>query len=274
MKEDQTTDTDDSTISLLTLGMAAVALELFTGFMAGLSISSQALHLMGAGLGFGVGVVMLKKGWVDCEGWDLFNVWSGTQNKAREEETEAAKRIVSAAQQKAFDELLGIRDGTRSEARPSLQAEDLFPTAEPLGSTIDREQATAKMRAAITAQDPQTAWALFEPLADDPFASDLPEAGLLRIISLFQRQKRWSASVPAMVCYLQHFRIKEADIRLLLAKVLLQVEKRPGQALAVLDKLNEAPLGDEQRQAVASLRSRAAQLQAADPLRMEMIEDW
>ena len=261
-------------ISLLTLGTGAVALELFTGFMAGLSIGSQVLHLMGAGLGFGVGVVMLKKGWVDCEGWDLFNVWAGTQNKAREEETEAAKKIVSAAQQKAFDELLGLRDGSRAEAGPSLQAEDLFPTAEPLGSTIDREQTMARMRAAIQAQDPQAAWTLFDQLADDPFASDLPEADLVRIISLFQKQKRWSASVPAMAHYLQHFRGKQADIRMLLAKVLLQVEKRPGQALAVLDKLDEAPLRDEQRQAVASLRSRAAQLQAADPLRMEMIEDW
>lgn len=261
-------------ISLLTLGTGAVALELFTGFMAGLSIGSQVLHLMGAGLGFGVGVVMLKKGWVDCEGWDLFNVWAGTQNKAREEETEAAKKIVSAAQQKAFDELLGVRDGSRAEAGPSLQAEDLFPTAEPLGSTLDREQTIARMRAAIQAQDPQAAWTLFDQLADDPFASDLPEADLVRIISLFQKQKRWSASVPAMARYLQHFRGKQADIRVLLAKVLLQVEKRPGQALAVLDKLDEAPLRDEQRQAVASLRSRAAQLQAADPLRMEMIEDW
>lgn len=130
------------------------------------------------------------------------------------------------------------------------------------------------MREAIGAGDPQTAYGLFEQLADDPFATALPEPDLLKIISLFQKQKLWSASMPAMVRHLQSFRTKEPQIRLLLAKILVQVEKRPGQALAVLERLNEAQFKAEDRQAVAQLRARAEHMQAAQPDAMEMVEDW
>ena len=43
----------------------------------GFGIGSAALHLMGAAVGFGVGVLYVKKDWVDCENWDLFRVLSG-----------------------------------------------------------------------------------------------------------------------------------------------------------------------------------------------------
>ncbi len=261
-------------ISLYMLGVGSVIIELFTSFLAGMTFGSQILHLMGAGLGFGVGVVMLKKGWVDCEGWDLFSVWTGTQNKAREEENERAKQIVSAAQQKILDQLVGAEGKKTAAQEPALTADDLFQAPKSLGEVVDRDQATAKMRAAIAAGDPQAAFACFEQMADDPFATDLPEADLLKIISLFQKQKLWSASVPAMVRYLQYFQAKETQVRVLLAKVLVQVEKRPGQALAVLEKLNLAQLKAEDQQAVAQLRVRAEQMQAAQPLAMEMVEDW
>jgi len=261
-------------IKLYTLGIGAVLLELFTGFLVGMTMGSQVLHLMGGGLGFGVGVLMLKRGWVDCEGWDLFSVWTGTQNKAREQETEAAKKIVSAAQQKVLDQLVGAEDKKAAAHENPLSADDLFQTTASLTEPVDRGQTLAKMREAIAASDPQTAFGLFEQWADDPFATDLPEADLLKIISLFQKQKLWSASMPAMVKYLQNFQAKESQIRVLLAKILVQVEKRPGQALAVLEKLNETQLKAEDRQTVAQLRSRAEHLQAEQPDAMETVEDW
>lgn len=41
------------------------------------TIGTSALHLMGALVGFGLGTLYLKKGWVDCENWDLFRVIAG-----------------------------------------------------------------------------------------------------------------------------------------------------------------------------------------------------
>ena len=100
-------------IPLYSLGVFFVFIELLTGLFAGLTFGSQVLHLMGAGIGFGVAVVMLKKDWVDCEGWDLFNVWAGTQHKAREEQAEAAEKIVREAAGAAFGESGGWTEGDR-----------------------------------------------------------------------------------------------------------------------------------------------------------------
>lgn len=50
-------------------------------------IGSSALHLMGAFVGFGLGTLYLKKGWVDCENWDLYRVIAGTYGPYANPET-------------------------------------------------------------------------------------------------------------------------------------------------------------------------------------------
>jgi hypothetical protein len=100
----------------------------------------------------------------------------------------------------------------------------------------------------------------------------LPEAELLKIIALFHQQKLWSASIPALVRYLQNFQASEPQVRLWLARILIQAEKRPAQALSVLAKLNATLLKPEDRQLVAKLRTRAQQLQAEHP--QEIVQDW
>ena len=218
-------------IPLYSLGVFFIFIELLTSFFAGLTFGSQVLHLMGAGIGFGVGVVMLKKGWVDCEGWDLFNVWAGTQHKERDQQAEAAEKIVREAQTRHLANLAGGPRRTATADAAPLSADDLFQTAAPLAEPVDRDQALLRMRQAIARSDPQTALACFEQIADDPFAADVPETELLTIISLFHKQKLWSASIPALVRYLQNFQASEPQIRLWLARILIQAENRPAQAL-------------------------------------------
>ena len=259
-------------IPLYSLGVFFVFIELLTGLIAGLTFGSQVLHLMGAGIGFGVGVVMLKKDWVDCEGWDLFNVWAGTQHKAREEQAEAAAKIVREAEARRLADLAGGRRRAVSAEQTLLSADDLFQIAAPLTEPVDRSQALANLRQAIARSDPQTAFACFEQIAADPFATDLPEAELLKIIALFHQQKLWSASIPALVRYLQNFQASEPQVRLWLARILIQAENRPAQALSVLAKLNATLLKPEDRQLVAKLRTRAQQLQAGHP--PEIVQDW
>jgi len=65
--------------SLLYIGLEAVALSIQAS-MLGLryAVSSAFLHMVGAIVGGAAGVFLLKKGWVDCENWDLFAVLRGT----------------------------------------------------------------------------------------------------------------------------------------------------------------------------------------------------
>lgn len=63
--------------AIVYLGWECVVWALFDQMVMG----TAALHLSGAVIGFGTGVLFLKKDWVDCENWDLFRVLSGNYGR-------------------------------------------------------------------------------------------------------------------------------------------------------------------------------------------------
>lgn len=76
-------------VKVRSVAFAFTALQFFwmgLGAMlgAGFGPSSELLHLMGAAIGLPIGVIMLKKGWVDCEEWDWFSVRKGLHLKKAE----------------------------------------------------------------------------------------------------------------------------------------------------------------------------------------------
>lgn len=50
-------------------------------------MGTSALHLLGVFTGFGIATLYLKKGWVDCENWDLYRVIAGTYGPYANSET-------------------------------------------------------------------------------------------------------------------------------------------------------------------------------------------
>lgn len=259
-------------VTLYTLGGIAVLIQIGTGMFAGLAMSSQVLHLMGAGVGFAVGVVMLKKGWVDCEGWDLFSVWAGRETQQKDEDEASARALLADAERKRF---AAIRDDSTLSDSPvsatghsseGLEPETLFSGSWEVSPSQDGIQT------ALADNDPGAAFAAYRDFVDDPLNSP-PERELLKIISLFHERKQWSASIPAMVEYLRTFTIRQATIRLRLAHVLIDVERRPRQALRVLGKLTPAALSEKDRQTLIKLRAKAEKL--GSTVRQESpLEDW
>ncbi len=61
--------------------------EFIMWIIAGATLSTPALHLSGAMFGAAAGVLMLKKGWVDCENWDLFRVMSDNYGRFADSST-------------------------------------------------------------------------------------------------------------------------------------------------------------------------------------------
>lgn len=59
-------------LRVLTIGVLYLIFQGIEIVMAGLHVSSGLLHLLGMATGLPVGIVMLRRGWVDCEGWDWF----------------------------------------------------------------------------------------------------------------------------------------------------------------------------------------------------------
>jgi membrane associated rhomboid family serine protease len=64
-------------LSILTLAGTFVGLELFGAFLRGFSMSTEVLHLLGAGAGLGAGLWMLKNRLVDTGGWDWISLRKG-----------------------------------------------------------------------------------------------------------------------------------------------------------------------------------------------------
>lgn len=61
-----------------------IAIELFSAVFSvrGFEVTSEIGHLTGAIIGAGLGVLLVKQGWVDCENWDLFSVMAGKNSAA------------------------------------------------------------------------------------------------------------------------------------------------------------------------------------------------
>ncbi len=64
-------------VRVRTLGLIYIALEVLGAAVNSFAMSTPVLHLLGAAAGLPIGIVMLKKGWVDCEGWDWFSRRAG-----------------------------------------------------------------------------------------------------------------------------------------------------------------------------------------------------
>jgi hypothetical protein len=83
----------------------------------------------------------------------------------------------------------------------------------------------------------------------------------------------YSQAVPTMVEYLRTYTERTVPVRLALAEVLTMQLQRPGQAMAVLDKLDGARLDAAQRQVFETLYAKAQTAYERDPYEVAP-EDW
>ncbi|MCH8048203.1 MAG: rhomboid family intramembrane serine protease, partial [Planctomycetes bacterium] len=151
--------------------LSGMITSLFTGESFGTAMTSEILHLMGAVVGFGLGVVLIKIQWVDCEGWDLFSVLSGRSQMSEEE---IYDQTVKKEQQEQITQKQQQRVLTKE------QINDFIKSGQPQMAYANH------LRAAKTWSD----WRL-------------DEIELTGMIDAFHKQKMWSDSIPAMVEYLQ-----------------------------------------------------------------------
>ncbi len=71
-----------TTVALLYVGEQLFGL-VFWGSLGGKVMVSELGHLSGAFWGVVVAVTLLKAGLVDCEGWDVFSLWTKRRKLAR-----------------------------------------------------------------------------------------------------------------------------------------------------------------------------------------------
>lgn len=215
-----------------------IGLQIAFAALAGTEISSALLHLFGIAIGLAVGVGLLKLDWVDCEGWDLFNVLRGRQHE------------------------------TQSELRKTRRDE-----ADEIPLQLDPAGSLRHLAAMAQAGHVQSVPALYQRLRRESGSRLLPKPELVQLVAALHQQQAWADSVPIMVDVLRMHPKQSARVRLRLGQIVLQYENRPNQALRVLQKIAPGELPENLEATRQQLMARAESQRDAGELELQA-EDW
>lgn len=226
-------------IPLLFFGIFYVLWELVAASLTGFALETPMLHLLGAVFGFPIAFAMLLTKRVDCEGWDVINVWKGEHGSSFKKEE--IKPLATAEQRE--------KDATR-------RAELL--------DKIRKLLAQDQGKLALKVLDQATSLSEWR----------LPEKEHLALIAALHKQGAARQSIPLMVDFLARYPDRSERVRLKLGQVLIRDEQRPGQGLQVLAKLSGVILPEKLEQLRRRLIVEAKQQKAQGEIVELAPEDW
>ncbi len=217
-------------LALIYFGIDLVLL--FFGGALGSWYSTEALLMMGAGLGIGVGWISLKRNLVDCIGEDWLTLKENPYGEAG-------------------------RTLWRGDNNPEETGDEDEP--------VDTDLQVELIRASLAESDYVTAFGIYRE-APEPY---LPEPDLARLaIGLFE-QKKLDPSYRLMREHIQRFPAGEPRIRVIYAAYLLRSETRPAAALRLLGSV---PPGTDLDDEVKTMVSEAERLKAQGVLEFDPSE--
>jgi membrane associated rhomboid family serine protease len=221
------------------------------------SLSSEMLHLTGAGVGTVFGIALLKLDLVDCEGWDLFNVLKG-RTGLRPELLEESK--LSTPREPA-----PIRPKQTAHARTK---------ATPLPTSAEHGQRVVKrIEHCLSLDDSASAAVHYKSQRSANPEWKLDEKELLTLIRALHKQSKWSESVRPMADYIHQFPKASIRMQMRLAQILLEVERRPTKAMKVLAAIDGKKLPPELLPSYKKFLQRAKALREAGDIELADADD-
>lgn len=214
-----------------------MGLELVLGIFSNFSFGSTILHLMGAGVGLVLGLVMLRMKWVDCEGFDFIS---------------------------EFKKNRGIVDKPKAPPKEVVTPEQLAQR---------RQMGLSQIQELIAGGNVKLALVAHERMKKEYLDWQLPAALHVQLIASMHKAELWSESMPVMVDYLKRHSERAAQVRLQLAKLLIERENRPSQAMKVIAKIDPAQLDEKLQKYAAQLKRKADALVEEGEVEMAT-EDW
>ncbi|MEL6109520.1 MAG: hypothetical protein AAFU85_26220, partial [Planctomycetota bacterium] len=189
------------------LGFAAFYgfLQLVGVIWLGFEMSSELGHLLGLAIGCPVGVFMLWRGWVDCEGWDFFS------------------RYFSPIDPKdSIAEVPEVQHAPVSLPAVAIACEE--------PDWFDSFTSRGTLAGALETGDCDAARAWFEEAARTGEVHSLSGQELADYIRLFEREKRYVDCIPALVILAERGGVNGQMATLRIAKIQLLVSKDPEAA--------------------------------------------
>ncbi len=272
-------------ISNLMFGLWYIAEQFFWAWLSGFSMGSAFVHLVGAFWGAGIGVAMLKLGWVDCENWDLFALWSGrlgqpvdlvrwqdnieiTHSPNLSDEKTAASATTPKKKAKFRPSIYlstsrSKRGKPAAEATPSPSGSDASTSKRSM-SESSRPAMTlkvlARMRELLRTDKPQAALREYRKrlLTVDQWPLDADDLQALAD-GLF-KLKLWDETTPLLEEFIERFPTRADSARIKLAAICCEVQNRPLAALKLLNQVELEDLPDSIRGHIAQIRQKAERL--------------
>ncbi|MCA9076085.1 MAG: rhomboid family intramembrane serine protease [Planctomycetaceae bacterium] len=223
------------TIELTILAFSSLLLgfEVLTMFLFGFHLGAAVLHLVGGLLGVGLGLTMLRQGFVDCEGWDLISVMAG-----KTPESVDPYRYCDPAHSKA------LRDAAQPSSQTGHTGKRRIPTAKLAHAVRNPE---GRIRDLLEQGKPRAALKTLNDrrhLAPD---FELPRSELHDLTQGLLRAGMWQDAVPLLVEYVNRFD-DAISVRIQTAGILLRQLRRPVAALRMLEPLDPQRLASPLRE--------------------------
>lgn len=186
------------------------------------------LHLMGAVLGFLAATFMLRRGWVDCEGWDLFSILQGRPGSQAETDTHTPVKERPVV--------------NRPRPEPPRSAKQSDPQR---GAVLRKVKTIKRIRALVGQGQPEAAYKLLRETQHLLTGWQLSAEDHLLLAEALEQLDYWTEAVALWEEYLEvHPRAAE-HIRIQAARAVLERQQRPHAALRILDPLAQARLRPE-----------------------------
>jgi membrane associated rhomboid family serine protease len=203
---------------------------------------SSWLHVGGFALGLIPAIALLKSGYVDCEGWDFFHVWSGNYGGFREEPRAAA--------------IADEPDPQKSEREAKLLAD-----------------AQAQLTAYLSGGNTNAGLLLYKKMRNVGSGLTLDRQQLRTVIKSLQVAGRWQDSAPFMADFISRFPDAAEPMRLKLAQICVVELQRPGKALDILAEIDARRLPPDQVALAKKIAAKAQQMQLDGHVELDT-EGW
>lgn len=216
-------------ISIMMVALLYIGFDVLLTFFVGFNSSSW-LHVGGAMLGAPLAIVMLKRGAVDCEGWDIFHVLrddkGGLEEKQRRLDPEVLDKLREDRDSKILDE-------GKTQIEKFIVSGYYLP-----------------------------AYALYQKLQSVGQGVVLSKSQLLKIITALHQEKRWRESCPLMAELVERFPEQSQGIKVKLAQICVIELEKPGKAIELLKTVDLHSLPPKSLSLVKKIAQRAKQMQA------------
>jgi membrane associated rhomboid family serine protease len=217
-------------ISIMIMAAAYVGYEVLMASIFGGDAGTSLLHLTGFAVGLPLGIVLLKRGVVDCEGWDIFHVWKGDYGAFRTEPD-------------PIEELRKIQ--------PQLQQRE----------AAQLDAAKAQLATYLQQGNRAAAVRLYEKMKHLAGGWKLQRHELMAIIQALHAETRWRDSAQYMAEAIERFPDSANAVRVKLAQICVVELGRPGKALDILREVDLTSTTSEQDALVKRITAKARQMQ-------------